>query len=219
VRRAAPLLALAVAGCATYRQVGSADAERTGRLADTPEDAFGAQVIVRSGKTEYHGELIACSDTTAFVLANGLTGREAYRPIPLPVPSVEIPADSLRTVFIVWSAIGLASTASHGYFAAITAPSWGVVGGLSTYFAGAPERQGTCAELWPYARFPQGMPPRIADRFGVGPTPPVIPPRGAPLPDAPPLGPPPAAAPPPAPALLPTPPAGGSPSPVPGPAH
>ena len=63
----------------------------------------------------------------------------------------------------IWTAVGTASTVSHGFLAIFTAPLWLVAGIPTAAQMGADNTasfKGTGYEtLWQFARFPQGLPP------------------------------------------------------------
>ena len=159
-----PALAIALTGCATnpaprgWLQPARAEAAA----------AFGAWVVVNQ---DVAGELIAVAAESLYVMPEqgGL---------------VAIPRDSihlLRTAgyasesgqLATWTTLGTVGTASNGWWAAISAPAWVLVGSLATssqshapihdYRAsrgvGLPNQDWDA--LRPLARFPQGWPDGI----------------------------------------------------------
>jgi hypothetical protein len=132
-------------------------------------EAYGAWIDVRlrGDRTEVAGEFVAVGGDTVFVLtASGLRA----------IPRSSIEGARLGTYDSQWADLaywvigGTLMSASHGYYAAITAPLWIVIGSLT---AGAVSRQpiedvsGNNRSRWlevsKFARFPQGM-PRGIDR-------------------------------------------------------
>lgn len=127
-------------------------------------EAYGAwvDVYLKGDRAELAGEFVAVGPDTVFVL----TRRGLHA-----IPRSTIEGARLGTYnsqwanLAYWVAGGTLLSASHGYYAAITAPLWIVIGSLT---AAAVSRQplehvsGNSASRWlevsKFARFPQGMP-------------------------------------------------------------
>lgn len=216
IRRALPVLALLAAACESPRIIGSPDVvTRPPIAANSPDEAFGRQVQIDTRlKARFYGELVACDETHAYLYANAVSGQPW-----LMVPWDDITEASVllggpaTAVFTTWTVLGTLSAGSHGFFAIVSAPIWLGVG-IPTIFWARSEQDvtGKCAEIKPYARYPQGMPPVVRERYW-GPMP--IPSGAVPIPGMPtpaPSGPPVAPI---APApSMPAPPSGPQPAPI-----
>jgi hypothetical protein len=68
---------------------------------------------------------------------------------------------------IVWTVVGTASTASHGWALILTAPAWLVLGTISTVIA-TREPVSECSDDFrkciPFSRYPQGMPVELEQK-------------------------------------------------------
>lgn len=89
-----------------------------------------------------------------------------------------------------WTTIGSASTLSHGFFLIFSAPIWAITGTSTSVVAGYDPDQsaivlgGEQAQLWQFARFPQGLPPTYPIKGNTAPAPAPAPaPTPAPAPD------------------------------------
>jgi hypothetical protein len=168
-RLAGALFAIALAvGCARNPAPPGwlPTAEHAGR------DAFGAWIVVEQGERPLvkrtAGELIVVGPDTIHVLTDS-----ALVAIPAAVISKATVAyyQGGTEAHTAWTLVGTLGSASHGWFAVISAPVWIVTGTLSgssasrepleTVRAGAP--RATWAQYRRYARFPQGF-PRGLDR-------------------------------------------------------
>jgi sRNA-binding regulator protein Hfq len=72
---------------------------------------------------------------------------------------------ALTGALITWTAVGTTATLSHGVFLIFSAPIWAVTGTGTSVAAAEDSDQsaivygGEQAQLWQFARFPQGLPP------------------------------------------------------------
>ncbi len=162
-RGAGVTAALLVAGCAS-------NSAPSGFL-PSPEEAqtsgYGAWIELRSqdasGERATEGELLAVTADTVWVLSR--SGAVA-----LPTSAVaqcKLTAwQSGAGAIAVWTGVGVLSTISNGLFLVFTAPLWiitGTVAGSSE--SHAPQHKVPpfgWAELAEFARFPQGIPPKLA---------------------------------------------------------
>lgn len=183
-------LALLSAGCAgTPRRVlGSPDViTRPPVAAASLEEAFGRQVRVDTSTVQLHGELVACDEAFLYLHLNVVTDNpDAMVPWP-EVSKAEVRlSTSNTTTFVTWSVLGTLSAATHGIWGAIVSgPVW-LASGIPSAIWGSSKDYvtGKCAELGPYARYPQGLPELIRQRFW-GSAPPVMTPMpgpGGPIP-------------------------------------
>jgi hypothetical protein len=200
-------LALAAIGCAPKPPaVGSPTVvTRPPIAAASPDEVFGHQAIVWTEDARYFGELVACDTEDVFLHLNlDPAGGAPWVRIPwrfVTHAEVSSPGSGLPTT-VVWTLVGSFSTATHGLWFAFSLPIWGLVGGPSIAWAAQHQHvDGSCLSLLPYARYPQGLPAAMRDRFA-GPPPAAPPPEAPPAPICPPAAPPPGE-PPPAPAAPP----------------
>jgi hypothetical protein len=131
-----------------------------------PDEAFGHQAIVRTKSQRFHGELVACNDVSLFLYVNGAPSPYAI----VPWSDVErgeiLRPGGAKAGLITWVAIGSASTISHGWWAPLTGLAWAGVGAGSIVWGIKEESlAGKCDDLRAYARYPQGLPPAIRERF------------------------------------------------------
>jgi hypothetical protein len=117
---------------------------------------------IDSADQRSQGELIAVSADSVWVLV----GNQA-----IVIPTARV-RDGKLTAYVAqkgnlatWTAVGALATLSNGGFLLFTAPMW-IIGGSLVVGAEsrAPERKApplTWAELAPFARFPQGIPPGL----------------------------------------------------------
>ncbi|MEO8294184.1 MAG: hypothetical protein ABI613_01635 [Gemmatimonadota bacterium] len=156
----APLLAIAVAGCAGINAPrGSVPMAQV-----AAQDPFGGWAAVwtdKSYRPTFEGELIAVGPDSVFVLSGDTL--------------VARPMSGVRRVRVVgynpkaadlmnWTLVGTLSTASHGLIAFLSAPVWLLVGSITTSSAAyaselnAPGHNHSWDDLRAYSRFPQGIP-------------------------------------------------------------
>jgi hypothetical protein len=130
---------------------------------EAQRDAFGSWIRVQGQpKTDplVQGELIAIDTDTIHVLADGRLVSVARAT----VCCAELTAYRMDLSELqLWSALGAASTLSHGVLLILTAPMWLVAGTVATSAASyAPRIISTDpVVLQPFARFPQGIPPGL----------------------------------------------------------
>jgi hypothetical protein len=133
--------------------------------AESQAAAYGSWIeLTYQGSEERRtdGELIAVSAESVWVLS----GNQG-----VVIPTAAVKSGKLTAYAAqkggptLWTIVGTLSTISNGAFLILTAPMWMIGGSLAV--AGesrAPERRTprlAWAELAPYARFPQGLPPGI----------------------------------------------------------
>jgi hypothetical protein len=130
---------------------------------DVPVRGF--QVSVETPTTTEYGELIAVDDK--FLYMNVSDSPEAWAGEQIPRAqvikvTVEV-GPSASTATGIWTAVGCASTASHGAYLIFSGPIWLATGIPTTVgeSAAAKAVAGTdeLSKLYQYARFPQGLPP------------------------------------------------------------
>jgi len=168
VRRAVAflLLGLGAGGCAGTR--GPPHYLQPAEVAQ--REAHGGWITLFLSRSTVDGELIAVSAESVFVL--------------MPTGLRVVPRDSVDRAILgsfdvqwgglaSWTVLGMLATASHGWYAGLTAPLWIVAGSIATGAASrAPlhkvnggDRPGVVAARWvalsAYARFPAGMPERL----------------------------------------------------------
>ena len=162
-RGAGVTAALLVAGCAS----NSAPSGFLPSPEEAQASAYGAWIELQlqdpSRERATEGELLAVTADTVWVLSR--SGAVA-----LPTSAVaqcKLTAwQSGAGAIAVWTGVGVLSTISNGLFLVFTAPLWmitGTVAGSSE--SHVPQRKVPpfgWAELAAFARFPQGIPPKLA---------------------------------------------------------
>jgi len=128
-------------------------------LEDVPVNGFPVEVELHEGKS-VEGELLAVDDTTVTVLTK--TGTRWIAKNEVSRVSVKL-YPSHAWELVGWTAAGVVSTLSHGFWLIFTAPAWLVVG-LPTAAGSAASNhlhveEGDAVYLWQFARFPAGLPP------------------------------------------------------------
>jgi hypothetical protein len=130
---------------------------------EAQRDAFGSWIAVQGQpKTEplARGELIAIDTDTIHVLADGrLVSVSRASVCCAELTAYRMDVSELQ----LWTALGIASTVSHGVLLILTAPTWLIAGTVATSAASyAPRIISTDpVVLQPFARFPQGIPPGL----------------------------------------------------------
>lgn len=172
---AALLLGAATPGLTQYRQ--------SFRNRDV-RSAFGSRVrLERRDGSRVSGELLAAARDSVWLL-----DRDEMIVVPLVlVQSAQVRRPGIdATGILVWAVVGglltggaltaACSTVAEGCGAVFTATmvSWGLVGGLAAAITRSPHRRLALdvPAFTPYARFPQGLPPRFAPRGRPASTPP-----------------------------------------------
>ncbi len=163
-------LALLTMGCVSTR--GPSGYLQPAQVAQ--HEAYGAWIDVyfKNDRAELAGEFIALEPDTVFVLTRG--GLHA-------IPRATIEAARLGTYdsewanLVYWVTGATLLTASHGWYAGITAPIWIITGVISTASVSRgpiEDVRGIDTRRWQevskFARFPQGM-PRDIDRLTLPP--------------------------------------------------
>jgi hypothetical protein len=156
------LLVLLLPGCARLH----APRGSVPQLPAAQTDAFGGWARVTyaadAGVTLVEGELIAVSPDSLWLLR-----REG----PLVVAAAAIRQaevtgyDSKPDQVVLLAAVGFLSTISNGVFLIFTAPAWLITGAAGSSAQARASRRTILgrdlAPLAPFARFPQGIPPRL----------------------------------------------------------
>jgi hypothetical protein len=173
VKRA--LLLVALFGCGDPGQLGRSvvsPTDETARVALSDVPVLGADVTVeRTDDTSVKGELLAATDKDLTVfLASGAMVRisaEAVHRVAIKRYDNGVPTAALAT----WAVAGALGGISHGILGAFSQPSWAAVAAGAIVPVAADQGRFTYAErksdftfLHEYARFPQGLPPRYAQR-------------------------------------------------------
>lgn len=166
MRRALALFALLPACGAPILVHGQRSPVREAQASDNPDEIFGETVSVTVGPERYLGEVIDCDERSVFVRVHA--AESSWQRLPWGDDTrVEIVQGGTGPAYLVWSLVGILSTLTHGYYAGLTSSAWGLAGSLTSSFNWNPRQPvGTCAGLHRFARFPQGMPPGFAARFG-----------------------------------------------------
>jgi hypothetical protein len=130
---------------------------------DVPVRGF--QVTVETASSTESGELIAVDEQFLYLNVSDSPALWSGEQIPraqVAKVTVEV-APSASTATGIWTAVGCASTASHGYFFVFTGPIWLATGipasageSASSKAVAQPDE---LSKLYQYARFPQGLPP------------------------------------------------------------
>jgi len=130
---------------------------------DAQRDGFGSWIRVQAQPRTVplaEGELIAVDADSIHVLADGRLVSLARATL----CCAELAAYRTDLAELqAWSAVGVLSTASHGFFLVLTAPVW-LLAGVSTTAAASLAPRIISADpfaLRPFARFPQGIPPGL----------------------------------------------------------
>lgn len=136
----------------------------------------GSWVEVKRLDGQYrYGELLATAGDTLFAIH-----LDTLHAIPRDsVARVELTRYRPSTgQFALWTTLGVISTASHGFYLVLTAPTWVITG----IVAGAAESRRAIwhttdfEKLAPWSRFPAGLPP-LVDRRQLREAPPHLPAR------------------------------------------
>lgn len=134
----------------------------------TPEvaqrEAYGGWISAAYAPAQVvEGELIAVTPESLYVLT-------ADSLIPLAMGAITSAAlttyDAQLRTLEMWTLLGSASTLSHGVGLVLTLPLWVIAGSSVTASASKSPRVRSLdpADLRPYARFPQGLPPALDRR-------------------------------------------------------
>ncbi len=165
--RRALVVALFASGCGgtTYIVRGSPEAVRARVAAASPEEVFGHTVRLTNARRQYFGELLACDRDWIYLRLHEAADtmlRFAWRD----GVGLDVGLPSTGPAMLTWSIVGSASALSHGWWAILSLPLWGIAGGGATAVSWNP-RLGlaSCELARPYARFPQGLPDVYAPRF------------------------------------------------------
>ena len=158
-------IALAVVmGCARPATFGAAD---PALLIPTEREAvFGQVVRVQNDTAVVAGELLACDGDTIYLRVH--IGRSRYVALTRSDwHALEVEGTQQYLASGLWTGLAVVSTLSHGFWLVISAPVWGVVGGVSIGASGRrTETLGACTlEVRSLARWPQGLPAPMRGRF------------------------------------------------------
>ena len=132
---------------------------------------YGAHAGLVVDGVSFDGELLACEHGFIYLYVARADGSERWYALSRRNARkihIERTAAPPAWTFAAWTALGAASSASHGYFALLSGSVWLVAGG-SVYAAELyrDEFSGYCDELRPYARYPLGLPDAMRPRFFV----------------------------------------------------
>ncbi|HEX7604399.1 MAG TPA: hypothetical protein VF316_22425 [Polyangiaceae bacterium] len=165
-------------------------------VSDVPVRGAVTRIYLRSGET-LDGELLAVGAHAMAIAVRRGDNDEDLFVSEAEIEKVRVTAYSnaaLTGALVTWGAVGTLSTLSHGVFLIFSAPIW-TVAGMATSIAAAEDSDqsavvlgGEQAQLWQFARFPQGLPPTYPIK---GNTPPPPAPVPAPVPESSDAGPPP----------------------------
>jgi hypothetical protein len=148
-------------------------------LRDVPVRGAATRVYLKDGDT-LDGELLA-------VGAHGIALHTKDEDVILyeaEIEKIRVTAYSnaaLTGALITWAAVGTTSTLSHGWFLIFSAPIWLAAGTATSISAAEDSDQsavvlsGEQAQLWQFARFPQGLPPTYPIKGNTPPPPPPVP--------------------------------------------
>jgi hypothetical protein len=136
------------------------------KATDVPVRGF--QVSIETTAGTESGELIAVDERFVYLNATESPNEWAGEQIPraqIVRVLVEVQTSASTTAGI-WTAVGCASTASHGAFLIFSGPVW-LATGLpasigESQAAHAEARPDELSKLYQFARFPQGLPPSFA---------------------------------------------------------
>jgi hypothetical protein len=128
---------------------------------------LGGWIVVHTTQGDLRGELIAMTPADLTMLAR------TPEPRLTTVPRVEVtraelyPYHSEAGAFGMWGAIGALSTISHGFGLILSAPVWllttAISGRIESGHANVSYPDDDWANLRPWARFPQGLPPDVGE--------------------------------------------------------
>ncbi len=162
------LAAVALAGCAhPPSPAGWLPGPR-----DAPTDAFGAWVRLDLGGTKAanpSGELLVAETDSIWILSQGRVNGRALAS----VQRVEMWTYAPTSDGLVgWTLLGVLSTVSHGYYLALSAPAWILVGAVASAVESRTGREFLVPSdldgLRARARFPSGWPPDFDRRTIAG---------------------------------------------------
>lgn len=135
------------------------------KLEEVPFSAYGSHIEIKQlSGAEIEGELIAVDSKTLFVLTAADSIKKLHN---LPVSDIEkFKLTYAQPKSYAWTIpVYTLSTLSHGYFALFTAPVNAVVTSVVTARGANAftynEQVMSYEELSKFARFPQGIPPKI----------------------------------------------------------
>lgn len=192
--RSVPLL-LVLAGCSVYARGGddlrapAGDAPDGLRRPVDDDEPFGYTVEVTVGGQLWRGELVGCDEGGVYLLlheagkaAAQYLGWDAFQEgkaaqylgwDAFQEGEIDVPGSSVFGI-LAWGLLGTASTASHGWWAMVSAPLWALTTIVTTvayavtddesFPESAPGRN-PCCDLARWARFPQGVPLAVAQRY------------------------------------------------------
>lgn len=156
-----PLLARLVRGTVVPIVENRGDSYRI-EMADGEHGWIWAQdMVIMTSDDELRGELIAVGQDSIFVIGHG--GFAAV-PIAFIKKGTLIAYDPDAGAFALWTVMGVASTASHGYGLLLTMPAWIIVGTATTAVETHVSKHRTKNVWWgmrKFARFPHGLPPSV----------------------------------------------------------
>jgi len=169
-------LGIACGHSALDRRLVNGDHKSGVSTEDVPVKGATVHVDVQSERTTYPAELVAV-DAKYLYVNTGSDWRKDTRAVPrAKIRRVVVDVYTSEAGGIVaWTAVGCASTASHGYYLVFTGPMWlgaGIASAASEDSAARASANATqLDQLYQYARFPQGMPKARPSTTASAPTP------------------------------------------------
>lgn len=153
------LLALVASGCAST----SAPDGWLPPPSEAGREAYGGWVEVETAGALVEGELIALGPDSLYVL--GLDDRLDVVARGAVTEARLAYADAAVQKTVLWGLGGTLSTASHGFFLILTAPTWLIATAVSGPAESRAHKLRVSRDGWEpfraFARFPQGLPTRV----------------------------------------------------------
>lgn len=152
-------------GCASVRTVGEMGAPLL--ISPSRAEVFGEMVRVNGDGVAVVGEFLGCDSGSIYLRVRTdqtrwvqLSRREW--------DSIQVVDSGFRGTAGLWTGVGALSTLTHGFFLLISAPVWALVGGIAIGTSGPVTEETNCSEdVRAHARWPQGIPEAVRDRFVV----------------------------------------------------
>lgn len=151
-----PLLLLV--GCSSVNQYKAPSAQSA---ASTSRGA--AIELTRGDGVAFYGELLAVEPPLVYVLQAQSGAVIALNYATAQRVVIQNYRPHAKTLWW-WSAAGMATTFTHGFFLILTLPAWTISAGLATFLTTLHGQTREPDPMW--ARYPQGMPPSMKERIG-----------------------------------------------------